>query len=203
MKKSALGQEKAAMLRWIGRGTGEPRHNLTMPAGHKAVATISSLVERRLAESTTGFVRRIAGNQLLRVCLTGKGRVRFMGSKPERRTDRCVQERPEGRYRLKRGSAKVAYTVAVRTSWSRRNRGPAGNGPCRDPGHRELHGGIAWTSVPERRSRALGDNGGTRIRPLEAAPTHHNQSLLAVVDRSARRRSLACHEDAAAVGAWG
>jgi hypothetical protein len=80
MEKVVLTADETALIRYLGQKTAGPRHTLTLPADHKTVPTLSHLVEKGLAEST-GFVQRIGGNELLRVCLTGKGWVTFRGLK--------------------------------------------------------------------------------------------------------------------------
>ena len=49
-----------------------------LPADRETVATLSLLAEKGLAESTE-FVQRTGGHGMLRVCLTGKGWVKFRG----------------------------------------------------------------------------------------------------------------------------
>lgn len=51
---------------------------MTLWADPRTIGTVNGLVEKGLAEYT-GFVPRMGGDELLRVCLTGKGWVKFRG----------------------------------------------------------------------------------------------------------------------------
>ena len=78
MEKVVLTADETALIRYIGQKAAGPRHPLMLPADHETVATANRLAEKGLAESTE-FVQRIGGQEMLRVCLTGKGWVKFRG----------------------------------------------------------------------------------------------------------------------------
>ncbi len=78
MEKITLTPDEAAMLHQIGTHVAGPRHTRTLSADDRTVEVVSALAEKGLAEST-GCVQGIGGNKLLRVCLTGKGWVKFRG----------------------------------------------------------------------------------------------------------------------------
>ena len=78
MEKVVLTADETALIRYFGQQAASPRHALTLPADHETITTLSRLVEKRLAEAA-GFVQRTGGNELLRVCLTRKGWVKFRG----------------------------------------------------------------------------------------------------------------------------
>lgn len=78
MEKVVLTADETALIRYLGQQTAGPRHALTLLADHETIATVSRLAEKGLAEPT-GFVQRTGGNGMLRVCLTGKGWVKFRG----------------------------------------------------------------------------------------------------------------------------
>ena len=78
MEKVVLTADETALVRYLGQKTAGPRHTLMLPADHETVATLTLLAEKGLAESTE-FVQRTGGHGMLRVCLTGKGWVKFRG----------------------------------------------------------------------------------------------------------------------------
>ena len=71
--------EEKALLKDIGRQVAGPRHTLSLPAEPLATELVNSLVEQKLVEST-GYVQRAGGTGLIRVCLTGRGWVKYKES---------------------------------------------------------------------------------------------------------------------------
>ena len=69
------GNERA-MLWEIGKRVAGPRHVVVLVADSGVLELVNSLTEAGLAEST-GFMDQEGGEEVLRVCLTGKGWVRF------------------------------------------------------------------------------------------------------------------------------
>jgi len=69
------GNERAVLCE-IGKRAAGPRHVVVMAADAGVVELVSGLAEQGLAEST-GFVNREGGEEMLRVCLTGKGWVKY------------------------------------------------------------------------------------------------------------------------------
>ena len=63
------------LLETIGRQVTGPRHMANVDALPEIVALIDSLIEQKLVEST-GYVQR-ATPPFIKVCLTGKGWVRY------------------------------------------------------------------------------------------------------------------------------
>ncbi|MDE0239364.1 MAG: hypothetical protein OXQ84_04075 [bacterium] len=71
-------EDKRAMLCEIGKRVAGPRHVLVLLADRRVLELVSSLTEAGLAESTI-FVNREDSEEMLRVCLTGKGWIRYRG----------------------------------------------------------------------------------------------------------------------------
>ena len=65
------GNERAVLCE-IGKRAAGPRHAVVLAADPRVVELVSGLAEQGLAEST-GFVDREGGEEMLRVCFTGKG----------------------------------------------------------------------------------------------------------------------------------
>ena len=82
LEKITLTTDETALLRQIGQQTKGPRHTTTLSADPRTIGTVNGLAEKGLA-ACTGFVPRVGGDELLRVCLTGKGWVKFRGLRSE------------------------------------------------------------------------------------------------------------------------
>ena len=67
---------EGAILREIGKRVAGPRYVVVMAADPGVLEHVRGLAEQGLAEFT-GFVDREGGEEMLRVCLTGKGWVRY------------------------------------------------------------------------------------------------------------------------------
>lgn len=82
LEKITLTTDETALLRQIGQQTKGPRHTMTLSADPRTIGTVNGLAEKGLA-ACTGFGPRVGGDELLRVCLTGKGWVKFRGLRSE------------------------------------------------------------------------------------------------------------------------
>ena len=67
--------EERELLETIGRQVAGPRHMANVDAVPEVVALVKSLMEQKLVEST-GYVQK-ATTPFIRVCLTGKGWMRY------------------------------------------------------------------------------------------------------------------------------
>ena len=72
---SPMTHKERELLETIGRQVAGPRHKADVDAVPEVVALIESLIEQKLVESTD-HVRR-ATTPFIRVCLTGKGWMRY------------------------------------------------------------------------------------------------------------------------------
>lgn len=68
--------DERALLKQIGSQVKGPRHVTVTPSEPGVLELLSNLIEQRLVEST-GFVHRMGGESSVRVCLTGRGWVKF------------------------------------------------------------------------------------------------------------------------------
>ena len=69
-------EDERAMLREIGERVAGPRHVTVMATDPRVLELVSSLTWEELAVATR-FVQQTGGEELLRVCLTGKGWIRY------------------------------------------------------------------------------------------------------------------------------
>lgn len=72
-------EKEATLLKEIGSRVAGPRYTLSLPAEPEVTELLSSLVEQNLVESTS-YVDRMDGPEMIRVCLTGRGWIRYKGS---------------------------------------------------------------------------------------------------------------------------
>lgn len=69
-------EDERAMLCEIGKRAAGPRDAAVMAADPRVLELVSSLTAQGLAESTVS-VHRTGGEEILRVCLAGKGWIRY------------------------------------------------------------------------------------------------------------------------------
>lgn len=69
-------ENERIMLCEIGRRVAGPRHVVVMATNHDVLELVSSLTEKGLVKSAV-FAESIGGEEMLRVCLTGKGWISY------------------------------------------------------------------------------------------------------------------------------